>query len=69
MPVYGSERFALIMSQGQFFEIVNPLGFTNEVAALITGLGCTNLKQFKNKDISLEDLPHLSREDLALLGT
>ncbi|XP_058808908.1 uncharacterized protein LOC131674323 [Phymastichus coffea] len=55
------------MSQAQFVEIANPLGFTNETAQLISGLGCTNLKQFKKKDINLDDLQYLTKEDLEVL--
>lgn len=49
-------------------ELDNPLGFSRETAALVTGLGCSNLTQFKKKNISIDDLKHLTPEDLAILG-
>lgn len=46
----------------------NPLGFTREIAGLLTGLGITNLAEFKKKEINLDDLKNLTDEDLKILG-
>lgn len=46
----------------------NPLGFTRETGALLSGLGITNLSKFKKKEINLDDLKDLTEEDLKLLG-
>lgn len=49
-------------------ELNNPLGFSRETATLVTGLGCSNLTKFKEKNISIDDLKYLTPEDLAILG-
>lgn len=51
-----------------FEKVENPLGFTKETATLLAGFCCSNLTKFKKKDISIDDLKYLTREDLKVLG-
>jgi hypothetical protein len=49
-------------------EIYDPLGFTKEVELLLTGLGCSDVTGFKKRNVCLDDLKHLTEEDLIILG-
>ena len=48
--------------------IEDPLGFTKEVANLLSGLSCTNLSEFKKRNIAYDDLMYLTDDDFKILG-